>query len=614
MTDTPLHKVASSDDWLTRRRAIIELSHSGQRALFPTFIRSLNDPVSEVRHAAILALARLKDPRAVAELAKPKFLQSSDLNIRLSTVKALGQLGDIHIIDAIIPLVDDEEWLVRNEAISVLQDKIHEIVQQGDPSLARILMRMLSIDEKGITEMAIKGLIEMHAAIRHLLLDGLKNVKEPVRCHIAFILGEAREAEAVPALILALKDPSPAVRAQVALALGKIGDKRVLSHLIDALNDFNDPVRKAIVQALIRIGPDCITPLHIELSYTDNPLIKLAIIEILGTFGHPSSMKKLISYLSDGSHAIRSAAVQALSKTGKAAIPELLNVLATKSMDISYLLKTAGEVGDGALRIRALKALGELEDARALPVLKQLIGNADPDISGAAQEALVRVGCAAWGRCGALTILGKTADATVIDYITPLLKDDSPHVRYEAIQALKELKAKDKILDLAKTAQSDAVHEIRSMALQSMRDVAAGSAILFDTALALINDEAVQVRLEAIRILGDYLDPQAVEPLLEHLSDPHWIVRISAENALCNYGRKLGKRLITRLPKLDAEGRCRIISILARTGETGAIEPLEKLAADENEPARIRSIAREALTLLRGETGRQKHQAGSPLF
>jgi len=187
-------------------------------------------------------------------------------------------------------------------------------------------------------------------------------------------------------------------------------------------------------------------------------------------------------------------------------------------------------------------------------------------------------------------------------------------VRYAAIQALQSLKAKETALDLAKTAKSDSVHEIRSMALQSMRDLAAGSSILFETALALINDEAVPVRLEAIRILGDYLDPDAVEPLLEHLSDPYWIIRISAENALCNYGRKLGKRLIARLPKLDTEGRCRLISVLARTGETDAIEPLEKLAADEKEPVKIRAIAREALTLLRGETGRQKHQAGSPLF
>ncbi|MBN2357307.1 HEAT repeat domain-containing protein [candidate division KSB1 bacterium] len=613
MSESNTQTAVRADDWITRRRAIIELSHARDPVLYKTFIKSLTDPVSEVRHAAIIALERLGDKRAVVLLAKPKFIQSPDMNIRLATVKALGRLGDIRVIDFIIPLVDDEEWLVRNEAVSVLQDKVHEIVQLGDPSLARILIRMLGIDESGIVLMASKGLIEMHEAIRHLLLDALKSVKEPVRYHVAHILGEARDKEAVPALVQTLKDESPLVRSQVALALGKIADKSAIPALIAALYDFNDTVRTAIMQALVLIGPESVAPLHMELSYSSNNLVITSILEALGVLGDPSSMNVLIERLNDSYYYVRLTAVKALIKMGEQVVPEILKKIDVKEVDISHLLKTAGEADGVSIRVRAIKALGDLEDAAALGTLKMLVNDVSIDVALAAQEALVRVGCAAWGRCGALMILGKVGDEKVIPRIVPLLKDESPHVRYEAIHALELLKAKEVLPELEKIAKSDPVHEIRSLALQRMREISPGSPTLFETGLNLIHDPAAAVRLEATRILGDYSEARAIEPLIKNLSDPSWNVRINAENAVCNYGRRLSKHLLALLPGTRVEGRCRVISALARIGEEAAIKPLEKIADDEKEPQKIRKIAQDALALLKKETGRQVLQAGDSL-
>ncbi len=604
MSEASMRSLVTSEDWLTRRRAIIDLSHEQDATLYKTFVKALTDPVSEVRHAAIIALERLGDKRAVALLAKPKFLQSPDMNIRLATVKALGRLGDMRIIDHIIPLIDDEEWLVRNEVISVLQEKIQKIVEMSDPSTARILIRMLGIEENSIVKMATKGLIEIHRSIRHLLFDALKSVKEGVRCQTAFILGEARDREAIGPLVQALKDESPKVRSQVALALGKIGDKKTIPDLLAALYDFNDQVRKAIVQALVMFGPEVVAPLQMELSYTRNNLVITAILDAMGALGHPSSMKVLIDRLSDSYFYVRQTAVRSLIKLGRQAVPELLRKIEMKRMDISHLQKIAAEKNNTTTRVRAIKALGDLEDAASLTLLKKLVNDTDVDVAAAAQEALVRVGCAAWGRCGALTILGKVGDQSVIPHIVPLLKDESPHVRYEAIHALYALKAKEVIHDLEKIAKEDPFPEIRSSALQIMREISAGAPILFETALNLIHDSAASVRLEATRILGDFGEERAVEPLLHNLSDASWNVRINAENALCNYGRRLSKRLLQYLNTDDLERRCRIISALARIGEEAAISLLERIVNNEKESARIRTVAQEALAILKGETAK----------
>ncbi len=602
-----------SSDWLVRRRAIIQLSHEKDNSLYPLFCDALSDPVSEVRHAAIIALTRFGDKRIVPELAKPKFLQSDDPNIRWMTVKALGQLGDYHVIDLLIPLVDDEEWLVRNEAISVLQDKVQTIVNLGEPSLARMLILMLGIDEPGIVDIAVEGLVDMEGSTRSLLLEALTSIKDLVRQNIARVLGLAKDIEAVPALIAALRDDSAAVRAEVAKALGNIGDRLAIPHLIESLKDHNDMVRQATVQALVKFGNQCVESLHSELAHTKNKYVITAIISALGELQAASSIPILIEHLSSTFYSVRKEAVDALSRYGEIVVEPLLHKLAYNTSDIEPLIQTATSDPDINNRIRAIKALGDLEDSRATPLLKALVINPNRMIAEVAEESLVKVGCSAWGRSRALTVLGNVANPSVAPKLIPSLKDNSPYVRYEAIRAIGKLKCKKAVPMLRKMVMEDPIVEIRTEALKVLRELHSGTQALLKLALKAVEDEAAPVRLEAVRILGDFANEQALEPLIQRLTDPFWSVRISAENAICNYGKKVTPLLIDLLKKGHVEGRCRIISAFARIGDERAIEPLEALLEAQEESPRIKAIAREALMVLKGETGRQAVNVTSPL-
>jgi len=602
-----------SHDWLVRRRAIIQLSHEKDESLYPLFYDALSDPVSEVRHAAIIALTRFGDKSIVPELAKPKFLQSDDPNIRWMTVKALGQLGDYHVIDLLIPLVDDEEWLVRNEAISVLQDKVQCIVNLGEPSLARMLILMLGIDEPGIVDIAVEGLVDMENSTRPLLLEALNSIKDLVRQNVARVLGLSKDSEAVPALIDALRDDSAAVRAEVAKALGNIGDRHAIAHLIESLKDHNDMVREATVQALVKFGNQCVESLHSELSHTKNKYVIAAIISALGELQAPSSIPILIEHLSSTFYSVRKEAVDALSRYGEIVVEPLLQKLVYNTSDIEPLIQTATSDPDINNRIRAIKALGDLEDSRATPLLKALVINPNRMIAEVAEESLVKVGCSAWGRSRALTVIGNVAHSPVAPELIPSLKDNSPYVRYEAIRAIGKLKGKKAIPMLRKMAMEDPIVEIRTEALKVLRELHSGTQALLKLALKAVEDEAAVVRLEAVRILGDFANGQVLQPLIERLADPFWSVRISAENAICNYGKKVTPLLIDLLKKGHVESRCRIISAFARIGDERAIEPLEALLAAQEESPRIKAIAREALMVLKGETGRQAVNVTIPL-
>ncbi len=366
------------------------------------------------------------------------------------------------------------------------------------------------------------------------------------------------------------------------------------------------------MRALVLFGSAALLPLHSQLMHSSNKWSTAAILSALGEIAHPSSIPLLIERLSSSYYVVRNEAVNALSRYGQKVVEPLLLMLSYNKSDISPLLNAARQNGFAA-RIRAIKALGDLEDHRAGDLVKELLLDEKAEISQVAQEALVRIGCAAWGRCGALMVIGNVADSSIAPKLLPSLEDDSPHVRYEAIRALGKLKGKAACVKIEELIKADPVYEVRTEALKVLRELSPGSKQLFAIAQAALNDTAASVRLEATRALGDFADDRAFDMLIDRLSDSYWSVRISAENAICNYGKRAIPKLIDLLNSQETEGNCRIISALARIGDGKAVEPLEALLAKSKGQDKLQALVKEALRLLKGETGRSAAQTATPL-
>ena len=180
-------------------------------------------------------------------------------------------------------------------------------------------------------------------------------------------------------------------------------------------------------------------------------------------------------------------------------------------------------------------------------VLKSMLSVPEQELGFESQEALIKIGCAAWQRCGAMSVLGRVGDERIVPEILELLRDDSIHVRQQAVKTLGDLKSEQAAGPLLVLARTDADHGVRRAALAQARNLATGTPELFDTALSLIEYESYDVRAVSARILGDYRDDRAVAPLLKCLSDASWNVRFSAENALCNQGPQVVPGLIAIL-------------------------------------------------------------------
>ncbi len=599
-----LEETENNPDWRERRLAIVDLSYQKDDAVVPVLLGRLNDPVSEVRHAAILALTRLGVDDAIPELLKPKLLAAPEIQIRWAVASALGKLGDHRIMDSLIRMAEDEEWLVRNEALTGLKEKIRDIIKADDGKLSRTLVRMLNLDDPEIVEMAVEGLRNLGDACCPVLLESLDSVRDTARRHTARTLGLIGDGRAVERLTEVLSsDPDPQVRGEAATALGLIGEVSALRPLIVTMGDRDEDARKRAVEAVVRFGSMATEPVMVALEHGKSKQEKVAAITALGAIGDPRAIPILIDHLRSSYYLVRMATVSALSQYGDRVVEPLVKVLSFNRSDISVLCEEAEKSDDGPTRMRAIRALGGLEDHRAVPVLKSMLSAPDSELGLEAQESLIKIGCAAWQRCGALTVLGRVGDERVVPQVLDLLRDDSIHVRRQAVETLGELKSETAVGPLIGLARTDPDPDVRRAALGVARELATGLPELFETALTSVQDSSYGVRATAARILGDFRDERAIGPLLQSLSDPSWNVRFSAENALCTQGKKVVPGLIDVLREGKLVARNRALSALGRIGDTQAIEPIEELIGREKNRGTV-AMAKEVLKRLRGETTR----------
>jgi len=147
----PLIEALNEQDWALRQAAVRVLGQTNdERAVFP-LSEVLHDEDSRVREAAAESLDKLGFPldlfseywyvvakkdwkRAVSlgdNVLGPlvNALHDPEGEVRQEAARALGMIGDPSVIDELRPLLTDEEWYVRDTAISALE-KLGVIVEE----------------------------------------------------------------------------------------------------------------------------------------------------------------------------------------------------------------------------------------------------------------------------------------------------------------------------------------------------------------------------------------------------------------------------------------------------------------------------------------------------
>ena len=203
------------------------------------------------------------------------------------------------------------------------------------------------------------------------LVELLNDPIPDVRQTAAMGLGKIARPQAAPALVEKLRDPDPIVRRDSAWALGNLGDEvrdQVGVALVERLGDPSGEVKTAAAQALgrMRATPDLVERLTETLRRGDVPT-KRAAVQALALLEAPASYQALVEALRDHDARVRQGAIAALGELADARALPLIR---------DHLLHDR----DVGVRSEAAFRLGKFGDSTVASALKSAAahdGNAD---------------------------------------------------------------------------------------------------------------------------------------------------------------------------------------------------------------------------------------------
>jgi HEAT repeat protein len=378
---------------------------------------------------------------------------------------------------------------------------------------------------------------------------------------------------------LRLKSADPQVRIGAAHALAAAGEIRAVPALIKALED--------------------------------NPGEEWhALVEALGTIGHPSATDALIAALKGQTHRTKSrigkvargedlseykAIAKALAAVSTDSPGHLIGLLDSEDKDVrrwaAFALGRTGNhkaldplvarLQDNRSEVRqaAARALGDLGTPRAVPALILLVTGKDPETRRAAVEALGAIGA-----------------AESIDALGAAARDLNEPLQLAALEALRRiggLRAGWKIRALLETGRKS-VREAASAALNTIQfenasaeDRAAGAVLRgdFETAqnegqsaveaiISALDSRDPGHRLKAVRALAAFTSERTIRSLLGGLDDNDQAVQEAAADVLAGAGQPAVAGLIDSLGSARSSVRKLAAEALGRIGAARAAEAL----------------------------------------
>lgn len=439
----------------SRTEVIEALVRKGPRVT-ELLIEQLGAEDRETRQAAVLALGRIGDARAVPPLLAAL---SADEELAVGTAGALAMIGDREAYLPLLGLLGHGDAAVRRAAISALNSL-------GHPEMGKDIAALLRDPRPLVRESAVKivGYVG-YPDCADLLLECCRDPHEAVRRAAVESLPSLAGAQALAPLSRALKDEAVHVRAAAARALGQVEGEEAWPLLREALDDTAPWVRYYAARSVGRQGyADALDALT-KLALADEAMqVRVAAVEAVGHIGGARALPVLISLADASDGDLARAALAALGESGH---PDALPPL-----------RAALDSSDTTRRIAALRALGESGRAEAVEVLRQGAACADADLATAAIDALGQSSAPeAVDALIALTVQPARRDACVIalarsgaEHLARLargLSHEHLDVRRAVVEALARMKD-PRATEVLNVALGDAAGSVRLAAITAL--------------------------------------------------------------------------------------------------------------------------------------------------
>ncbi len=452
------------ESWLVRAQAAEILEKKGRAAinvLKRTFSSSAN---SDVKYWTIKVLSKMLKDEAADYMER--IIETDDSELKYCIIEALAQMKFNRAAPLLLKLLDDNAWLVRKHVASVF-------TKFGTQASAFLLEKLDGEENENIRYWAVQIISRGEGSHFNRLL---KILKDPERCERPFIIQALREAkneQALPALLDLLADRHWTIRREAAYALAEYGQEK----FIDAL----------IKHGGINNGDTKFWTRKILASFNGSAFDVVAkCINNAETHGETEKLERLYSLIE-------------LIESPKVCDLIVETLKGKKSKNKELLCLSLKDVKNEKFINNLLKVLGE-EDAGVCYFIARIIKNISKSSYHLLYNALDDNN--AEKRVWICKIFSEICDNSFIAPLMVLLSDENKNVRYEATRALAKF-------------ESDEV---------------------FERLIKRFIDEDEEGRICIIENVKSLIDTAMVNSLIETLNDcsdtdAYWISKLLVETA-----------------------------------------------------------------------------------
>lgn len=454
-----------------------------------------------------MARQETKGTRKLGTLA-----ETPDREARVDALVAAGRLGDVGVLNDVMPLMDSPESAMREAAAFTLG-------RSGDKKAVPALIKALDDRQPRVQALACLGLAQIDDARGGPALIGvLKDASrvDQVRAACAYAIGARKLSSGMPALLGALDDNRGDSQRLAAWALGQIGDGKALGPLARAYFARAGQSSEELVWAMGRVSGAGLAPSSLA-STREYPMragnynLTEAIRSLPGDLPHPAPTAKLVV---DHATDIAAGLGQALGEHRDVVVSVLADLdAAPDRLALGALTPTSND----AKLTAALATIAQTIE----PQVTAQLSSEDPKVRALAISVVAKMDG------GKL----KKADSA----IATALKDPADQVRASAMQSVAVL-AKRRgsvppglVASLTKTLESGswADRRVAALSMGAMGRSADPSALI-----KAAKDPSSFVREAVAVALGQIGSPATIEALQNLAKDDVPQVRDAAQAAL----------------------------------------------------------------------------------
>lgn len=500
-----LEEQLNSDDRDVRKFAVDILVEIASKESLPVLIKALDDTDVNIAATAADGIGQIGDESNLPVL---KQYMDSETWMQCAVIRGIGSIGGEKAMQAILPLIKDDDLMVKTTAIQALGE-IAEI--NALPELFHLL-NCESVSLYG--EQIINSIYSIFQSFPK------ENYQELISENLL-----------KPVLALSVEGGSDS-RLKAVEILSFFSSQSIVEHLVSLFGADEIEILDSVVKALVKIDPEEITPLEkvLDESSESSNTQKVTAIRCLGSFSNAVGHELLRKYLDPNEEELACAVLDTITEGFEPVPIEELKAL-LKSHFSSVRKNTA----------MVMEKLGMEEFCEAL--IHQL-DDEDEEVLECVDYALVAIGqnhenslirpyldsFSPIERKVAFEYYGTHHPEQLSEKFIEGLQDPNEDIRVISFKVLGNLKLLT--YDMVRQGMSDPVENVEVQAVRSLASFPKDQEMVDFIKTSLAMNPQERIKVELIQLLGDLAEFKVTDSLLSMLKDDSTWVVVEAVEAL----------------------------------------------------------------------------------